>query len=221
MRPIGAAIAIVLLVAACGGGAPSDTAAPDLGAGRLATLADLVGPWQREPFIIDAQVRAAADRACRADSEFPPGVQLVGIDARGGGRLITAYAGPGGATADCIYIEVARDGSITGSLSSRGTSEFAPLAPGQLAAQGSGGFSDDDVAVQYVLGRVGAGTARVVLDVEHVGPVTATLSHGWYLAWWETGRPRDPNGPGPHIPSKRYTVSAYDTFGQVTDQAQE
>ena len=221
MRLLGAVFAIVLLVAACGGEAPSDAAAPDLGAGRSATLADLVGPWRREPFTIDANVRAAADRTCRADSEFPPGVQLVIADARGGGRLMTAYAGPGGATADCIYIKVAPDGSVTGSLSGTGKGAFAQLPPGQLDSVGGGGFSDDDVAVQYVLGRVGAGAARVVLDVEGIGPVTATLGNGWYLAWWETGQPLDPNGPGPQLPSRRYTVTAYDALGQITDQAQE
>ncbi|MET1233050.1 MAG: hypothetical protein ABWY52_09405, partial [Candidatus Limnocylindrales bacterium] len=95
------------------------------------------------------------------------------------------------------------------------------LAPGHLSPSGSGGFTDGDVAVQYVIGRVGAGTGRVVLDVEDIGPVTATLSNGWYLAWWEAGRPLDPNRPGPHLPSKRFTVTAYDAFGQITDQAQE
>ena len=211
----------MLLVAACGSEAPSDAAAPDLRARRPATLADLVGPWQREPFIIDANVRAAADRACRADSEFPAGVALVGIDARGGGRLITAYAGPGGRTADCTYIEIAPNGAVTGSLSSTGAGVFAPLAPGQIESHGGGAFSDEDVTVQYVIGRAGAGTARVVLDVEGIGPVTATLANGWYLAWWETGQPLDPNGPGPHLPSKRFTVAAYDAFGQITDQYQE
>jgi hypothetical protein len=216
-----AVIAIMLLAAGCGGEAPSDAAAPLLQAGRVASLADLVGPWQREPFVIDGNVRAAADRACRADPEFPPGVQLVGVDARGGGRLMTIFAGPGGATADCTYLEVARDGSVTGSLSGRGTSAFAPLEPGHLSPHGGGGFSDGGVAVQYVMGRVGVGTERVVVAVEAIGPVTATLGNGWYLAWWETGRPLDPNGPGPHIPSKRYTVTAYDASGQITDQAQE
>jgi len=223
LRLIGTVIAIALLVAACGGEAPSDTAAPDLRAlGRLATLADLVGPWQREPFIVDGNVRAAAERACRADPGFPPGLQLVGIDARGAGRLITAFAGPGGATAECSYTKIAPDGSITGSLSSSSTSEWAPLAPGHLAPNGGGGFSDEgDVAtVQYVTGRVGAGTDRVVLEVEDVGLVTATLGNGWYLAWWESGRLRPRNAPGPHIPMKRFTVVAYDASGQITDQLQ-
>ena len=221
MRRTGAVIAIVLLIAACGTEAPSDAAAPDLGTGRVATFADLVGPWQREPFIIDANVRAAADRACRADGEFPPGVQLVDVDARGGGRLLTAYAGPGGATAECTYIKVDPDGAVTGSLSGRGVGVLAPLAPGQLESYGGGGFSDDNVAVQYVMGRVGAGTARVVVGVEGLGPVTASIGNGWYIAWWETGRPGDPNGPGPHLPTKRFTITAYDPSGQITDQSQE
>jgi hypothetical protein len=218
MRLIGAVIAVVLLVAACGSEAPSGAAAPDLRAGRLATLADLVGPWQREPFVIDANVRAAADRACRTDPEFPPGVQLVGIDARGGGRLITYFAGPGGAMAECVYTKVARDGSVTGSLSGKGTQVWAPLEPGRLSPNGGGGWTDGDVAIQYVMGRVGAGGGRVVIDVEGVGPVTASLGGGWYIAWWESGRPAPENGQAPNIPSKRYTTTAYDAFGQTTDR---
>ena len=225
MRPIGAALAIVLLVAACGpsaSGSPEDAAAPDLRAGHVATLADLIGPWQRQPFIIDGNVRAAAERVCRADQEFPPGVQPVLVDARGAGRLMTVFAGPGG-YAECVYVEVAADGSVTGSLSGSGASRFAALAPGQLESAGGGGFSDEagTTAVQYVTGRVGAGAARVVVQVADVGPVAATLSNGWYLAWWETGRPLDPNGPGPHLPSKRFTITAYDAFGQITDEAAE
>ena len=184
----------------------------------MATLADLVGPWQRQPFTIDENVRAAADRACRADVGFPPGVQLVLIDARGAGRLMTLFAGPGG-HADCLYTEVAADGSVTGSLSGNGSGTLAPLAPGQLENYGGGGFSNEATAIQYVMGRVGAGAERVVLQVADVGPVTATVSNGWYLAWWETGRPLDPNGPGPHLPSKRYTVTAYDAFGQIIGEA--
>ena len=110
---------------------------------------------------------------------------------------------------------------MTGSLSGSGRGVLAPLAPGQLESFGGGGFSDDNVAVQYVMGRVGAGMGRIVVDVEGLGPVTATLGNGWYLAWWETGQPLDPNGPGPHLPSKRFAVTAYDTLGQITDQAQE
>jgi len=211
MRLMGAAIAVVLLVAACGGASPSlspaDAAAPDLRARHVATLAELVGPWQRQPFIIDANVRAEADRACRADQDFPPGVQLVLIDARGEGRLMTVFSGPG-AYAECAYLHVSAGGSVGGSLSSTGSGTPAPLA-GQLAPSGGGGFSDEagTAAIQYVMGRVGAGVERVVLQVADVGPIAATVSNGWYLAWWETGMPGDPNGPGPHLPSKRYTTN--------------
>ena len=159
------------------------------------------------------------DRACRADPEFPPGVQLLGIDARGGGRLMAVFAGPG-VQAECAYTEVAADGSVTGSLSSGGTADLAPMRPGQVENDGFGGFNTKAgaVGIQYVMSRLGAGVERVVLQVADIGPVTATLGNGWYLAWWETGTPPDPNGPGPHVPSRRYTVTAYDALGQVTDQ---
>ena len=126
-------------------------------------------------------------------------------------------------TADCSYIEVAQSGAIRGGLGGVMTVDmFAPLAPGQLEYPGGGQFSDDTTTVQYVIGRVGAGTARVVLEVEGIGSVTATLGNGWYLAWWEAGKPLDPTGPGrPHpLPGQRYTATAYDALGHVTDQIQ-
>ena len=118
-RLVGAILTMVLLVAGCSSESPSDSAAPDLRARGHATLAELVGPWQREPFSIDPSVRAAADRACRTDPEFPPGVELVAVDARGDGRLISVYSGSGG-SAECDYAKVDPSGTVTGSLSSSG-----------------------------------------------------------------------------------------------------
>ena len=216
-RLIGAVIAVGLLVAACGGETPSDAAAPDLRVRGPATLADLVGPWQRQPFSIDPNVRAAADRACRADGDFPSSVELVAVDARGDGRLISVYAGPRG-SAECAYGKVDPTGTVTGGLS-RGLLLEQPPEPGKFAPSGGGGWSDEDgAAVQYVTGRVGAGTARVVLDVEGIGPVAASLDNGWYIAWWPVGMgPSDGQGP-PRMLSKAFSIMAYDASGQVTDR---
>jgi hypothetical protein len=96
----------------------------------------------------------------------------------------------------------------------------APLAPGHLEpGVGGGGFSDDSgAAVQYVVGRVGAGTERVVLDVEGIGPVGASLSNGSYIAWWAAGL-SPANAPGRrHMQGKAFTVTAYDAAGQTTDR---
>jgi hypothetical protein len=220
-RLIGIVVAVGLLAAACGGETPSDAAAPDLRAGGPASLADLVGPWQRVPFSLDSAIVAAADRACRSDIAFPGNVQLVAIDARGEGRLITAYAGAG-ASAECAYTRIDPTGVVTGSLSSTGQGLAMPPGPGQLSPNGSGAWSgDEDGAVQYVIGRVGAGAERVVVDIEGLGPVEASLNNGWYIAWWAVGE--DPaNGQRlGRLRTKPFAITAYGPLGAVTDRYAE
>ena len=222
MRRSGIALA-ALLLAVCGGDAPSDAAASDLvHLGVPATLAELTGPWRPEPLMLDPNMAAAVDRACRTDPEFPAGVQLVVIDARGSSKLFAAYAGPGGAEAECGYIDVAPTGEISGSLSGTSIGDRPALAAGRMAIDGGGGGSDDrGVVYQYVIGRAGAGIRRVILDVAGIGPVTATLRDGWFVAWWPVGEPIKPAGaPGPHVPQKAYTVTGYDALGQPLDQIQ-
>jgi hypothetical protein len=128
------------------------------------------------------------------------------------------YAGPG-ASAECAYLEIGPTGGITGSISSTSNGLQPGVAPGRLEVMGGGGSSDDDGMVwQAVSGRAGAGIERVVFDVADIGPVTAALRNGWFGAWWPVGEPLRPmNGPGPHVPSKSYVVTAYDALGQPID----
>ena len=70
-------------------------------------------------------------------------------------------------------------------------------------------------------GHVGAGTARVVLDVEGIGSVAASLDDGWYLAWWPVGMgPADAAGRR-DVQSKAFSMMAYNASGQITDRITE
>ena len=57
-------------------------------------------------------------------------------------------------------------------------------------------------------------------DVDHVGPVTASLNDGKFLARWPTREPvtrRDAMGRM-NVWMRAYTITAYDAFGHVTDR---
>ena len=111
MRPLLSRSSIVtiavVVMAACAG----EAASPDDPLG----LADLLGPWRREPIAaLDPGVVAALDGVCRAFPDFPPGQELVLVDARGRGRLQAQYAGPN-STAECTNdLVIHPDGSVTG-----------------------------------------------------------------------------------------------------------
>ena len=216
LRSIGSLAVASLLVIGCGGDTP-DTSAPAQGR-PPALLADLLGPWRSEPLTIPDALAAAADRVCRADPAFPAGVTLALIDARGAGKLMAYYDGPA-AGASCEYLEVSPTGEVTGSISSTWTGQQPGAAPGRLESGGSSGSTDAGGTVwQTASGRAGAGIAHVVIVVDGVGPVSATLRNGWFSAWWPVGRPLQPmNAPGPGMPSRTYVVTAYDALGQPID----
>ncbi len=87
--------------------------------------------------------------------------------------------------------------------------------PGRLSgisATGSDG-GETGAAWQEVHGRAGPGITRVVITVEDIGAVTATLRDGLFSAWW----PIDET-PRPHVWMKDYVVNAYDILGQPIDR---
>jgi hypothetical protein len=202
-------ILIAFFVMACGTDAPaSDQAPPQVDVGRPATLLELTGPWRPEPLRLDPLLATQADRVCRRDQSFPiEKLDLVLIDARGGGRLPTLYAG-GDATADCHYMQISKTGVVTGSISGSGTGQGGQPPDGKLSLVGTGSI---EKAWSYRSGRAGAGITRVVVDVAGIGAITATLQNGWYFAWWP-GAPKR-GEPGPSV-----TVTAFDAAGEPIDQ---
>ncbi len=71
------------------------------------------------------------------------------------------------------------------SMSSRSTS-VAPLsvAAGQIELDGGGTRDSAGDALTLVDGRTGAGVAAVTIERSDGSSVQATVSNGWYLAWW-------------------------------------
>jgi len=177
-----------------------------------ATLADLTGPWRAAPMRLDSVTEMKADAACRRDPEFPGGVRLALVDARGGGKLPTIYDGGEDLMVDCVDTGIGPDGNVWGSMRTVGPG-LRP-DPGKLRSLGGGQFwSADRPGWAYASGRVGQGIVAVVVDVAGIGRITATVQNGWYLAWWEVARSNTCCGP----PQPR-TVTAFDAFGTVLDQ---
>jgi hypothetical protein len=208
------ALLAILTISACsstpslGSAEPAGPVQPD--PVRAATLAELIGPWRREPLRPPAAVIAAADRTCRLTEQmFPRDVELVAIDARGGGRLPTTFAGDD-AMAYCGFLTIADNGTLSGSLSGSQTGFTEPvLGPGRLLGWGGTG-GGADVWCSFT-GRAGPGVARVVIEAQVAGPLTATLQNGWYVGWWPVScRFSDP-----------LVIAAYDAGGRVTDQIRQ
>lgn len=218
------ALLAILALSACsstnslGSAEPAGSAQPD--PVRAATLAELIGPWHREPLRPPAAVIAAADRTCRLNEPpmFPPmlplGVELVAIDARGGGRLPTTFAGDD-AVAFCGFLTIADNGTLSGSLSGSQTGFTEPvLGPGRLLGWGGTGSGLEATGADAwcsFTGRAGPGVARVVIEAQVAGPVTATLQSGWYVAWW----------PVPCRFSDPLVIAGYDAGARVTDQIRQ
>ena len=216
-------VALACLLAGCGGTAPSGSAAQDPAIDGFATVAELTGPWRSEPLTLGPDSIAEVDRACRPDPESPPGIGLVVIDARGNGKLTAQYNGPGG-FAEC-RLEVDPSGAISGHLGILEGRRGNHLAPGRIE------IDDQNVgrqkeSWQELNGQSGTAVTRVVIDVvdaagvDHVGPVTASLHDGKFLARWPT-RERDARRDVMgrlNVWMRAYTITAFDAFGHVTDR---
>jgi len=165
---------------------------------------DLSEPWQTQPFAISEAALASAELACR-DMQPPPGVRLAVVDARGDSTVYLVYAAPA-AQAECL-VSIQPNGraeSMGGGASIGGL----PPAPGPggvsvvSSGNSSGGVGGD--VTSTILGRAGAGVARVEVRLGNGRALTASLGPtGWFAAWW-------PSGEG------YLDVAGFDGLGTVT-----
>ena len=141
----------------------------------VATLASSAAPafagWSPTPTRPAAGQLAAAQQACRANLGTP-----VLTDTRGP-YTASIYADT---TSSHLCLE---GGSLSIASSGSGASQ-ADVPAGQIQLAGSGMKNSSGQALTLVDGRIGTGVTSVTIDRGDGSSIQATVSGGWYLAWW-------------------------------------
>jgi hypothetical protein len=147
--------------------------------------------WSATPTRPAVGQLAAAEQLCSANS---------------GTAVLTDTRGPYTAS---IYADATsshtclQGGSLSIASAETGPSQ-ADVPAGQVQLFGSGMENSSGQALTLVEGRVGAGVRSVTIHRSDGSSVNATVSGGWYLAWW----------PGT---VKATTAEARSTTGTVTE----
>ena len=188
----------------------------------VVTLASSAAPafagWSPTPTRPEVGQLAAAEQACNTNLGTP---------------VLTDTRGPYTASiyANATSSHLCLDGGSLSIASSNTGSSHADVPAGQIQLTGSGMKNSSGQALTLVNGRIGAGVTSVTIDRSDGSSIHATVSGGWYLAWWPgtvqattadvtttTGTaaetfPSTPQGPGPAIcPTGSHCSSGY-SFG--------
>jgi hypothetical protein len=205
----------VLLAAACGGENAADGILPQ----APATIAQLIGPWQPQPFVLDPAMRNRVEQTCRRDMERGPGSVAALVDVRGRGVAVVRMVGQGAGTCDAL--EITADGQITGAgggWTAGGVEQLAPVEATELAEAQVGSVGGGNLKVQgwSVIGRAGPGIASVEIEPVGVPAILATLENGWFAGWWPANVPPDRLGNPDLAPD--VVVRGYDAAGTLLDE---
>jgi len=152
--------------------------------GLVAMLTPLLGEgttpnafagWTAVPKVADqAQSRAAHARCARVE---PAVARPTPVIAEQRGQFTLLLFVGGGQTVVCISDRHMLVVGVAQSVAARS----APRA----VTEGAGGFEHLRASpVTFLTGRAGAGVSTAVLDLADGRRVTASISHGWYVAWW-------------------------------------
>jgi hypothetical protein len=204
MRLRGSMLAgLLALLAGCGSfavppatrGGPSEqieSAAPT-GAGSgepLATPLDpqaLLGPWQSSPFapadsqiaiVSDACAAAARGQLGEAEADLPTAV----VDARGEG-FVTVILADETRAIECLLRVDAAGATSVDSVVRLAPSAIAAAHDRQIRLTTLLDLDDRQGGRSLVIGRVGTNAAGVKIRFR-AGDVSASMAHGWYIAWW-------------------------------------
>jgi hypothetical protein len=122
-----------------------------------------------------APTRPAPGQTAAALQQCGSGTPVL-TDTRGP-YTAAVYAVPNG-TGTCM-----QGGSVSFSGTARGVGEGS-VAPGQIQTFVSSSNDSSGDAFTVLDGRVGASVTAVTIERSNGNAVTATVSGGWYLAWW-------------------------------------
>jgi len=205
-------VAALLVVVACG--SDGEVINPPV---RLATLAELTGPWRAIPLILDPALRARVADVCRREIELPPGAVPAVMDARGEGAVTVRMTGA--MEGSCDALEIPADGGVMGAgggwtrnadrAPAALDNELSGLTPGTI---GGGGLTVEGWSVS---GHAGAAIAVVQVTVADGLVVTATLEKGWFSAWWPAIIPGEVQLP----PFPQVVIRGVDRTGILLDSA--
>jgi len=201
----------VLLAAACGG-----EDAPALPPQAPAPIAQLIGPWQPQPFVLDPALRSRIEQACRRDMERGPANTAALVDVRGGGVAVVRMAGQDAGTCDAL--EITGAGQINGAgggWRADGVEQLAPIEATELTDAQVGSIGGGSLTVQgwSAIGRAGPGIASVEIEPAGAPAVLATLENGWFAGWWPANVPPDRLGDPALAPD--VVVRGYDAAGTL------
>lgn len=201
----------LLFAAACG----SEGAPVALQPGP-ASLVQLTGPWQAEPFALDPLLRSRVEQTCRRDMERRPESVAALVDVRGAGVAVVRMVGPGAGMCDALHITETGEVVGAGGGWTAGDAEQLPaigldeVADVQVGSVGGGSLK---VQGYSVVGRAGGAISSVVIEPHGVPPILATLENGWFAGWWPALMPPDQLGNPERAPD--VVVRAYDEAGAL------
>jgi hypothetical protein len=141
----------------------------------VVTLASSAAPafagWSPTPTRPAAGQLAAAEQACSTNLGTP---------------RLTDTRGPYTASiyADATSSHLCLQGGSLSIASSNSGSSQAEVRAGQIELAGSGMKNSSGQALTLVDGRIGASVTSVTIDRSDGSSIQATVSGGWYLAWW-------------------------------------
>ena len=204
----------VLLAAACGGeGAP---VAGGFVPQAPAAIAQLIGPWQPQPFVLDQALRSRVEDMCRRDMERGPENAAALVDVRGASVAVVRMVGKGAGMCDAL--EITGDGQITGAgggWTAGDVEQLPPIGATELADAQVGSVGGGNLKVQgwSVIGRAGRGIASVEIEPAGAPAILATLENGWFAGWWPANLPPDRLGDPALAPD--VVVRGYDMAGTL------
>ncbi len=141
----------------------------------IVTLGSSAAPafagWQSTPTTPAAGQLAQAAQACGQDLGSP---------------VLTDSRGPYTASiyADSTTSDVCLSGNGVSMSSSSTTRAPVSVAAGHIQLDGGGTRDGAGNALTLVDGRTGAGVTAVTIERSDGSSVQATVTNGWYLAWW-------------------------------------
>jgi hypothetical protein len=196
-----------------GGAAAAVTAVFALSSGAAPAFAG----WQATPTSPAPGQLAHAAQACGQDLGNP-----VLTDSRGP-YTVSIYA-------DSTTRDVCLSGNGVSMSSSSTSAAPVSVAAGQIELDGGGTRDSAGNALTLVDGRSGAGVTGVTIERSDGSSVQATVTDGWYLAWWPgtvaatnaevttasgtstVAFPSTPALPAPRCPSGAHCAAGY-SFG--------